>query len=151
MFRKYKPTNNELIVIRRAGFPSIKKEDTDNLNRRLSELKKDFPDLHKDIDNLFCHLRHLDYKFASRYLKRLPDHIETGKYRPTEEGIKALKALGYVYINESNHDEMRTRLREAEISDGDFAIASEKLADEIDDADNAEIPLDYDYINAKLR
>ena len=37
------------------------------------------------------------------------------------------------------------------ISDGDFAIASEKLADEIDDADNAEIPLDYDYINAKLR
>lgn len=151
MFRKYKPTNNEIIIIRRVGFASLRREDTENLIRRLNRMKEDFPNLQTDIDNLFCHLHHLDHKFASRYLKRLPDHIETGKYRPTEEGIKAIKALGYVYINESNHDEMRTRLREAEISGEVFAKASEKLADEIDDADNAEIPLDYDYINGKLR
>ena len=32
-----------------------------------------------------------------------------------------------------------------------IAKDSEDLPDEIDDADNAEIPLDYDYINSKLR
>lgn len=31
-----------------------------------------------------------------------------------------------------------------------IAKASENLADEIDKADNAEISLDYDYINAHL-
>lgn len=150
MLRKYKPTANELIIIRRTGLASLSKKEIGLLSNRLCELKAECPDLRQDIDNLLPRLPHLDIRYADEELKYLPGHIETGKYRPTIECLKAIKAVGYTKLTEADRDQLRDRLRQAEIAGGAIAKASEDLADEIDKADNAEISLDYDYINAHL-
>lgn len=90
------------------------------------------------------------YPLRRRRIKISPGHIETGKYRPTIECLKAIKAVGYTKLTEADRDKLRDQLRQAEIAGGAIAKASEDLADEIDKADNAEISLDYDYINAHL-